>query len=195
MAWRFGLEESPRRRLGRLSTSPSSAAVLTTAELPGTPPGAVGRFIFARKVISPLDLQFVEQVDPRRLRYLEHFKFRLVREALIEREVLWRIAPPHIVWPLRFVLPLDTDLRPAWVLRIGLFLYDHLGGRHLLPPIRTLRLTDNPAGEPLKPQYARAFEYSDLLGGRRATCGPERARRGRQGRRHRAPHPLYKRAP
>ena len=94
------------------------------------------------------------------LRYLEHFKFRLVREALIEREVLWRIAP-HIVWPLRFVLPHHADLRPAWLLRSGLFLYDHLGGRRLLPPTRTLRLADDPAGEPLKPQYTLGFEYSD----------------------------------
>jgi glycerol-3-phosphate dehydrogenase len=94
------------------------------------------------------------------LRYLEHFKFRLVREALIEREVLWRIAP-HIVWPLRFVLPHHADLRPAWLLRIGLFLYDHLGGRRLLPPTRTLRLRDDPVGEPLKPQYTFGFEYSD----------------------------------
>ena len=67
------------------------------------------------------------------LRYLEYFEFRLVREALVEREVLWRIAP-HIVWPLRFVLPHHDGLRPAWLLRIGLFLYDHLGGRRLLPP-------------------------------------------------------------
>jgi glycerol-3-phosphate dehydrogenase len=94
------------------------------------------------------------------LRYLEHFEFRLVREALIEREVLWRIAP-HIVWPLRFVLPHNTDLRPAWMLRIGLFLYDHLGGRRLLPPTKTLRLADDAAGEPLKPQYKLGFEYSD----------------------------------
>ena len=94
------------------------------------------------------------------LRYLEHFKFRLVREALVEREVLWRIAP-HIVWPLRFVLPHHTDLRPAWLLRVGLFLYDHLGGRRLLPPTRTLRLAHDPAGEPLKPQYRLGFEYSD----------------------------------
>jgi glycerol-3-phosphate dehydrogenase len=94
------------------------------------------------------------------LRYLEHFEFRLVREALIEREVLWRIAP-HIVWPLRFVLPHRADLRPAWLLRLGLFLYDHLGGRHLLPPTRTLHLADDPAGEPLKPQYKLGFEYSD----------------------------------
>ena len=94
------------------------------------------------------------------LRYLEHFRFRLVREALIEREILWRIAP-HIVWPLRFVLPHRKDLRPAWLLRIGLFLYDHLGGRRLLPPTRTVRLADDPVGEPLKPQYSIGFEYSD----------------------------------
>ncbi|HEY1778939.1 MAG TPA: glycerol-3-phosphate dehydrogenase [Roseiarcus sp.] len=94
------------------------------------------------------------------LRYLEHFEFRLVREALIEREVLWGIAP-HIVWPLRFVLPHRKDLRPAWLLRLGLFLYDHLGGRRLLPPSRTLRLTDDPAGEPLKPEFKLGFEYSD----------------------------------
>ncbi len=78
----------------------------------------------------------------------------------MEREVLWRIAP-HIVWPLRFVLPHNADLRPAWLLRIGLFLYDHLGGRRLLPPTRTLRLADDPAGEPLKPEYTFGFEYSD----------------------------------
>jgi glycerol-3-phosphate dehydrogenase len=69
----------------------------------------------------------LDQADPRRLRYLEQYDFRLVREALAEREVLWRIAP-HIVRPLRFVLPHTTGLRPAWMLRIGLFLYDHLGG-------------------------------------------------------------------
>ncbi len=94
------------------------------------------------------------------LRYLEHFRFRLVREALIEREILWRIAP-HIVWPLRFVLPHHKGLRPAWLLRFGLFLYDHLGGRRLLPPTRTLRLADDPAGAPLKLQYTTGFEYSD----------------------------------
>ncbi len=94
------------------------------------------------------------------LRYLENFEFRLVREALIEREILWRIAP-HIVWPLRFVLPHNRDLRPAWMLRSGLFLYDHLGGRRLLPPTRTLRLADDPTGEVLKPQYKIGFEYSD----------------------------------
>jgi glycerol-3-phosphate dehydrogenase len=94
------------------------------------------------------------------LRYLEHFRFRLVREALIEREILWRIAP-HIIWPLRFVLPHHKGLRPAWLLRIGLFLYDHLGGRRLLPPTRTLHLGEDPAGEPLKPEYTLGFEYSD----------------------------------
>jgi glycerol-3-phosphate dehydrogenase len=94
------------------------------------------------------------------LRYLEHREFRLVREALMEREVLWGIAP-HIVWPLRFVLPHHKDLRPAWLLRLGLFLYDHLGGRKRLPPTRTLRLRSDPAGEPLKPDFTVGFEYSD----------------------------------
>jgi glycerol-3-phosphate dehydrogenase len=94
------------------------------------------------------------------LRYLEHYEFRLVREALMEREVLWRLAP-HIIWPLRFVLPHHAGLRPAWLLRIGLFLYDHLGGRRLLPPTRSLDLRTDPAGAPLKEGFRSAFEYSD----------------------------------
>src|SRR5689334_16165628 len=94
------------------------------------------------------------------LRYLEYREFRLVREALIEREVLLRAAP-HIVWPLRFVLPHHKGLRPWPVLRLGLFLYDHLGGRRILPPTRTLDLRRDAAGEPLKPDYRRGFEYSD----------------------------------
>jgi glycerol-3-phosphate dehydrogenase len=95
------------------------------------------------------------------LRYLEYYEFRLVREALMEREVLWRIAP-HIIWPMRFVLPYRRHLRPAWLLRLGLFLYDHLGGRKLLPPSRTLDLGTDPAGKPLKPaQSTLGFEYSD----------------------------------
>ena len=94
------------------------------------------------------------------LRYLEHYEFRLVREALQEREVIWRMAP-HIVWPLRFVLPHMKGQRPAWLLRLGLFLYDHLGGRRLLPPTRTLRLDRDPAGAPLKPGFRLGFEYSD----------------------------------
>ncbi|WP_181708039.1 glycerol-3-phosphate dehydrogenase [Chthonobacter rhizosphaerae] len=94
------------------------------------------------------------------LRYLEHYEFRLVREALQEREVLWRMAP-HIIWPLRFVLPHAKGLRPAWLLRTGLFLYDHLGGRKLLPPTRTLDLTSDRTGKPLKGGLRRGFEYSD----------------------------------
>jgi glycerol-3-phosphate dehydrogenase len=94
------------------------------------------------------------------LRYLEYLEFRLVREALLERETLWRIAP-HIIRPLRFVLPYEKNLRPAWMLRLGLFLYDHIGGRGLLPPTKTLRLRDHVAGEPLKPQFTTGFEYSD----------------------------------
>ena len=94
------------------------------------------------------------------LRYLEHREFRLVREALMEREVLWGIAP-HIVWPLRFVLPHHRKLRPAWMLRLGLFLYDHIGGRRRLPATRTIRLREDVAGAPLKPAFTLGFEYSD----------------------------------
>jgi glycerol-3-phosphate dehydrogenase len=94
------------------------------------------------------------------LRYLEHYEFRLVREALIEREVLLAAAP-HIVRPLRFVLPHHAGLRPAWLIRLGLFVYDHLGGRKLLPPARRIDLAVDPAGRPLKAEYRTAFEYSD----------------------------------
>ncbi|MFM7378797.1 MAG: glycerol-3-phosphate dehydrogenase [Erythrobacter sp.] len=94
------------------------------------------------------------------LRYLEHYEFRLVREALMEREVLWGIAP-HIIWPLRFILPHRPGLRPRWLLRLGLFLYDHIGGRKRLPSAESVDLTRHPAGAPLKPDYTRAFAYSD----------------------------------
>lgn len=94
------------------------------------------------------------------LRYLEHYEFRLVREALAEREVLWASAP-HIIWPLRLVLPHHNGLRPAWLLRLGLFIYDHLGGRKLLPATRTLDMRSDPAGAPLQPLFKKAFEYSD----------------------------------
>lgn len=94
------------------------------------------------------------------LRYLEFYEFRLVREALMEREVLLKNAP-HIIWPLRFVLPHMKGLRPAWILRLGLFLYDHIGGRKLLPATKTLDLRSDPAGAPLKPGFGTAFEYSD----------------------------------
>ena len=94
------------------------------------------------------------------LRYLEHREFRLVRESLREREVLLRAAP-HLVWPLRFVLPHHAGLRSWPVLRAGLFLYDHLGGRRILPPSRALDLRTDPAGAALKPDYTRALEYSD----------------------------------
>jgi glycerol-3-phosphate dehydrogenase len=94
------------------------------------------------------------------LRYLEYFEFRLVRESLIERENLLR-AMPHISWPMRFVLPHTPDLRPAWMLRLGLLIYDNLGGRSLLPATRTLDLTQDPAGRPLRPGLRRAYEYSD----------------------------------
>lgn len=116
------------------------------------------------------------------LRYLEYFEFRLVREALAEREILLR-AMPHISWPLRFVLPYHRDMRfeadtptsrllsrvmpwmkgrrPAWLIRLGLFLYDRLGRRELLPGTATLDLTCDPAGAPLQDRFAKAYEYSD----------------------------------
>ncbi|MBZ9557072.1 MULTISPECIES: glycerol-3-phosphate dehydrogenase [unclassified Modicisalibacter] len=91
------------------------------------------------------------------LRYLEHREFRLVREALREREVLLAKAP-HIIWPLRFILPHRPHLRPAWMLRAGLFLYDHLGKRDSLPGSTSLRFG---ATSPLQPSISRGFEYSD----------------------------------
>ncbi len=94
------------------------------------------------------------------LRYLEYYEFRLVREALIEREVLMRSAP-HIIWPMRFVLPHSPQDRPAWLVRLGLFLYDHLGGRRKLPGTRSLDLARDPEGSPLLDTYTRGFEYSD----------------------------------
>ena len=116
------------------------------------------------------------------LRYLEYFEFRLVREALIEREVLLR-AMPHISWPMRFVLPYHKDMRfeaetptskilsfvlpwmkgrrPAWLIRLGLFMYDHLGGRKILPGTTTLSLNGTREGAPLNPKFLKAYEYSD----------------------------------
>src|SRR3546814_6816532 len=92
--------------------------------------------------------------------YLDYYEFLLVREALIEREVLLRAAP-HIIWPLRFVLPHNKGLRPAWMVRLGLFLYDHLGGRKLLPASQAIDLRRHPAGAPLAAGLRRAFVYSD----------------------------------
>ena len=95
------------------------------------------------------------------LRYLEHYEFRLVREALMEREVLWAMAP-HVIWPMRFVLPFQKGgPRPAWLIRLGLFLYDYIGGRKLLPATSTVDLATDPAGGPLKKLFRKAFEYSD----------------------------------
>ncbi|MCF8467850.1 MAG: glycerol-3-phosphate dehydrogenase [Sneathiella sp.] len=94
------------------------------------------------------------------LRYLEYYEFRLVQKALSEREVLWANAP-HIIWPLRFVLPHHKGLRPAWLLRLGLFLYDHIGGREKLPATKTLDLRTAAVGKPLKEQFLKGFEYSD----------------------------------
>jgi glycerol-3-phosphate dehydrogenase len=116
------------------------------------------------------------------LRYLEYFEIRLVREALKEREVLMS-AMPHISWPMRFVLPYHKDMRfesttptsrllglvmpwmrgrrPAWLIRLGLFMYDNLGGRKILPGTRTVDLRNAPEGAPLQDRFAKAYEYSD----------------------------------
>lgn len=94
------------------------------------------------------------------LRYLEHYDFLLVRHALQERELLLRAAP-HIIWPLRFILPHHRALRPRWLIRLGLFLYDHLGGRELLPGSHSVNLTQHIAGEALQRDFTSGFEYSD----------------------------------
>ncbi len=94
------------------------------------------------------------------LRYLEHYDFKLVRHALLEREVLLRSAP-HIIWPLRFILPHHRDLRPKWLIRLGLFLYDHIGGRKLLPKSWSVDLKKHVSGEALKDDFTAGFEYSD----------------------------------
>jgi glycerol-3-phosphate dehydrogenase len=97
------------------------------------------------------------------LRYLEYYEFGLVRKALKEREVLLRQAP-HIMWPLRFIMPhdpLDKSLRPSWMIRAGLFLYDNLAKRHLLPASRGVNLTKHVAGAPLKARFTYGYEYSD----------------------------------
>ena len=94
------------------------------------------------------------------LRYLEYYEFALVRKALAEREGLLRSAP-HIMWPLRFVMPHDPGMRPAWMIRAGLFLYDHLARREVLPGSRGIDLRTHEAGAPLKPHFTRGFVYSD----------------------------------
>lgn len=94
------------------------------------------------------------------LRYLEHYDFMLVRHALIEREVLLRAAP-HIIWPLRFILPHHKALRPKWLIRLGLFMYDHIGGRKLLPSSHGVDLGEHVSGRLLKNEFTHGFEYSD----------------------------------
>ena len=95
------------------------------------------------------------------LRYLEYYEFRLVREALRERSVLLKKAP-HIIWPMRFVLPHSPEQRPAWLIRAGLFLYDHLGGKDdLLPGSRSLDMLRCPEGQAIKDAFPKGFEYAD----------------------------------
>ncbi|MEB0059796.1 glycerol-3-phosphate dehydrogenase [Variovorax sp. LG9.2] len=94
------------------------------------------------------------------LRYLEYYEFSMVRKSLQEREVLLKSAP-HIMWPLRFVMPHDPSMRPAWMIRLGLFMYDHLAKREVLPGSRNIDLRKHAAGVPLKKSYRRGFVYSD----------------------------------
>ncbi len=143
------------------------------------------------------------------LRYLEYFEFRLVREALIERENLL-VAMPHISWPMRFVLPYHGDMRfesetptskllttampwmkgkrPAWLIRLGLFMYDHLGGRKILPGTKTIDLRTGKEGGPLKKKFEMAYEYSDCWGGGFSPCGAECPRCGKSWRQNHDPH-------
>ncbi|MCK4707546.1 MAG: glycerol-3-phosphate dehydrogenase, partial [Gammaproteobacteria bacterium] len=94
------------------------------------------------------------------LRYLENYDFLLVRHSLKEREILLQSAP-HIIWPLRFILPHHEGLRPRWLLRLGLFLYDHIGGRKKLPGSKGVKLGKHISGRFLKSKFTHAFEYSD----------------------------------
>src|SRR5262245_16779436 len=94
------------------------------------------------------------------LRYLEYYEFRLVREALIERERLLAIAP-HIIWPMRFVLPHVPALRSRWLLRLGLFVYDHIGARKRLPSSSSVKLAGHSLGQPLQQHLQHGFIYSD----------------------------------
>ncbi|MCK2043963.1 glycerol-3-phosphate dehydrogenase [Chromohalobacter sp. TMW 2.2308] len=94
------------------------------------------------------------------LRYLEQYEFKLVAKALSEREILLKAAP-HIIWPMRFILPHQKHLRPAWMIRVGLFMYDHLGGRQTLAGSHGVKFADHPAGTPLKPEFTKGVVYSD----------------------------------
>lgn len=94
------------------------------------------------------------------LRYLEQYEFKLVAKALSEREVLLKAAP-HIIWPMRFILPHQKHLRPAWMIRTGLFLYDHLGNRQSLAGSHGVKFGNHPAGAPLKSEFNKGFAYSD----------------------------------
>lgn len=99
------------------------------------------------------------------LRYLEHYEFRLVREALMEREILWAMAP-HVIWPMRFVLPIQKGgVRPAWMVRLGLFLYDNLGGRKLLPHDPYARSSQGPGGQASEAGFCQGFRIFRRLGG------------------------------
>tara|TARA_Y100001970_G_scaffold71790_1_gene91125 strand:- start:5854 stop:7368 length:1515 start_codon:yes stop_codon:yes gene_type:complete len=94
------------------------------------------------------------------LRYLENFDFKLVRESLVERETLLK-SMPHIIWPLRFILPHHSGLRPYWLIRLGLLFYDYLGARKILKGTKSINFFDHESGKPLRENFTKGFEYSD----------------------------------
>ena len=155
------------------ATAPSSAALATFCDVLVVGGGINGAGIARDLAGRGLKVVLCEQDDLARhtsssstklihggLRYLEYYEFGLVRKALAERELLLKSAP-HIMWPLRFVMPHDQAMRPVWMVRIGLFLYDHLAKREWLPASTTVDLRRDAVGAPLKPQYSRGFVYSD----------------------------------
>ena len=154
------------------------------ATSPGAAQGAAARGgrPCARHLLS------LDQADPRRPALPRTLRIRAGPRALSERERLWAIAP-HIILPLRFVLPHVRGLRPRWLLRLGLFLYDHIGGRKRLPATQSIRLPRHPAGgPPERPAIRPRLRLFGLLG-RRRPAGAERARRRTAGAAV-PPHPL-----
>jgi hypothetical protein len=128
------------------------------------------------------------------LRYLEYYEFRLVREALAEREVLLHNAP-HLVRPLQFVLPHVNTIRPAWLVRLGLFIYDHLGAHPSLPNSKSLNLRQVPAGKAVRPHIRKGFSYYDCRVDDAPPGGAECHERGTTWRPHHDKDKIGVRAP
>ena len=155
-----------------------------------TPPAAVGRCLVREERSRRRDVRASTKLIHGGLRYLEIIEFRLGARGVAERETLWRIAP-HIIWPLRFVLPHHQGLRPAWLLRLGLFLYDHLGARDLLPPTRDSAPAPRSGGRAAEARVQHRLRIFRLLGRGLPAGRAERARRRRSRRVDRAAHSLH----